>query len=156
MINKSRVFKLLPLSLAIAGALNCNTALAEEKVDDIEVIQVSGIRSSLTKAMSLKQDAASIQDSIVAEDIGKFPDQNVAESLQRISGVMISRTNGEGAKVTVRGFGPKFNAVKVNNRTIATTDRGREFDFQVLPSELISGADVVKASRNLLFETLFP
>jgi TonB-dependent receptor len=114
---------------------------------EVEVIQVTGIRSSLTKSMSLKQNASSIQDSIVAEDIGKFPDQNVAESLQRISGVMISRTNGEGSKVTVRGFGPKFNAVKLNGRTTATTDRGREFDFQVLPSELISGADVIKASR---------
>ncbi|MGJ8693807.1 MAG: TonB-dependent receptor [Thalassotalea sp.] len=148
MIKTNKKFKLLPLSLAIAGVLSSNFSYAEEiATDDIEVIQVSGIRSSLTKAMSLKQDAPSIQDSIVAEDIGKFPDQNVAESLQRISGVMISRTNGEGAQVTVRGFGPKFNAVKVNSRTMATTDRGREFDFQVLPSELISGADVIKASR---------
>jgi TonB-dependent receptor len=118
-----------------------------KNAEEVEVIQVTGIRRSLTKAMYLKQNASSIQDSIVAEDIGKFPDQNVAESLQRISGVMISRTNGEGAKITVRGFGPKFNAVKLNGRTTATTDRGREFDFQVLPSELISGADVIKASR---------
>ncbi|MEH6712240.1 MAG: TonB-dependent receptor plug domain-containing protein [Paraglaciecola polaris] len=66
----------------------------------------------------------------MAEDIGKFPDQNVAESLQRITGVMISRNNGEGSKISVRGMGPQFNAVKVNNRTIATTDRGREFNFQ--------------------------
>lgn len=146
-------FKLLPLSIAIAGALSSNLVFAQEtnqekvEKEQIEVIHVSGIRSSLTKAMSLKQDAPSIQDSIVAEDIGKFPDQNVAESLQRISGVMISRTNGEGSKITVRGFGPQFNAVKLNDRTIATTDRGRDFDFQVLPSELIAGADVVKASR---------
>ncbi|MGJ8682182.1 TonB-dependent receptor [Paraglaciecola sp.] len=138
--------KVLPIALAISTALCTSVSFAQE-ADDTEVIQVSGIRSSLTESMDLKKNAASIQDSIVAEDIGKFPDQNVAESLQRISGVMISRTNGEGSKVTVRGFGPKFNAVKVNDRTIATTDRGREFDFQVLPSELISGADVIKASR---------
>lgn len=133
---------LLPVTLAVTCALNAQAA--EQKT---EVIKVSGIRSSLTESMDIKKNAPSIQDSIVAEDIGKFPDQNVAESLQRITGVSISRTNGEGAKVTVRGFGPKFNAVKINNRTIATTDRGREFDFQVLPSELISGADVIKASR---------
>lgn len=139
--------KVLPLALAISSALYSAQSLAQEETDNTEVIQVTGIRSSLTASMDLKKNAPSIQDSIVAEDIGKFPDQNVAESLQRISGVMISRTNGEGSKVTVRGFGPKFNAVKVNNRTIATTDRGREFDFQVLPSELISGADVIKASR---------
>jgi len=149
-MKKSNTFKLLPVSLAISVALSTNYSLAAEidkKIEDTEVIQVTGIRSSLTKSMSLKQNASSIQDSIVAEDIGKFPDQNVAESLQRISGVMISRTNGEGSKITVRGFGPKFNAVKLNGRTTATTDRGREFDFQVLPSELISGADIVKASR---------
>ncbi len=138
--------KVLPIALAVSSALYSQQGFSQQK-DDIEVIQVSGIRSSLTESMDLKKNASSIQDSIVAEDIGKFPDQNVAESLQRITGVMISRTNGEGAKVTVRGFGPKFNSVHLNNRIVATTDRGREFDFQSLPSELISGADVVKASR---------
>ncbi|MBU2924834.1 TonB-dependent receptor [Colwellia sp. 1_MG-2023] len=147
-MKKHNKFRLLPLTLAIATAINSYAVIAEEEqVDNTEIIQVTGIRSSLTESLENKKNASSIQDSIVAEDIGKFPDQNVAESLQRISGVMISRTNGEGSKVTVRGMGPKFNAVKVNNRTIATTDRGREFDFQALPSELISGADVIKASR---------
>ncbi|WP_111977115.1 TonB-dependent receptor [Algibacillus agarilyticus] len=137
-------FSLLPLSAAITTALLSSYAIAAETD---EIIEVRGIRSSLTESMDIKKNAPSIQDSIVAEDIGKFPDQNVAESLQRISGVMISRNNGEGASVSVRGMGPKFNAVKVNNRTIATTERGREFDFQSIPSELIAGADVIKASR---------
>ncbi|ARD45994.1 TonB-dependent receptor [Pseudocolwellia sp. HL-MZ19] len=145
-MKKSINTKVLPLALAISSALFTQYGFAQEN-KSIEVIEVSGIRSSLIESMDLKKNASSIQDSIVAEDIGKFPDQNVAESLQRITGVMISRTNGEGAKVTVRGFGPKFNSVHLNNRVVATTDRGREFDFQSLPSELISGADVVKASR---------
>lgn len=140
-------FKALPLSIAVASALCSTYTIAQDTSDEVEVIQVRGIKSSLNEAMSLKKDAASIQDSIVAEDIGKFPDQNVAESLQRISGVMIDRTNGEGSKITVRGMGPQFNAVKVNDRTLATTEKGREFDFQALPSELIAGADVVKAAR---------
>lgn len=145
-------FKLLSISVAVSTAFAANFAIAQEQqtsadISNVEVIQVKGIRSSLKQSVELKQNAASIQDSIVAEDIGKFPDQNVAESLQRISGVMISRTNGEGTAITVRGLGPKFNAVKLNNRTLATSERGREFDFQVLPSELIAGADVVKASR---------
>ncbi|KMT63680.1 TonB-dependent receptor [Catenovulum maritimum] len=141
-------FKLLPVSFAISCVLTTipSISIAADE-EETEIIQVSGIRSSLAHSMELKKNAPSIQDSIVAEDIGKFPDQNVAESLQRISGVMISRTNGEGAQVSVRGMGPKFNAVKVNNRTVATTERGREFDFQSIPSELISGADVIKASR---------
>lgn len=147
-MKKLNKFRLLPLGIAITAALSSNVTIAQEQKDAaIEVISVTGIRSSLTESMDKKKNASSIQDSIVAEDIGKFPDQNVAESLQRISGVMISRNNGEGSKVTVRGMGPKFNAVKVNNRTIATTDFGREFDFQTLPSDLISGADVIKASR---------
>ncbi|WP_158970451.1 TonB-dependent receptor [Paraglaciecola sp. L3A3] len=139
------------LSAAVIAALTSTTLLSanasandQANQENLEVIQVRGIQSSLTKAMGIKQDAAGIQDSIVAEDIGKFPDQNVAESLQRITGVTISRENGEGSKITVRGFGPKFNVVKVNDRTLATTDGGRDFDFQVLASELISGADVVK------------
>ncbi len=149
MKQKTARFTFLPIAIAVSGALYQQSSLAQESQDEplVEVIQVSGIRSSLTKSMDLKKNAPSIQDSIVAEDIGKFPDQNVAESLQRITGVSISRVNGEGSKITVRGFGPKFNAVNLNGRTLATTDRGREFDFQVLPSELISGADVVKASR---------
>ncbi|WP_440875982.1 TonB-dependent receptor [Thalassotalea sp. PLHSN55] len=146
-------YKLLSLTVAISAAFSSYQASAAQEVggntadESVEVIQVTGIRSSLTEAMELKKNASSIQDSIVAEDIGKFPDQNVAESLQRIPGVMISRTNGEGTAITVRGLGPKFNAVKLNNRTIATSERGREFDFQILPSELISGADIIKASR---------
>jgi len=137
-------FKRLPLGLAVSAALLNGYVSASEEV---EIIEVKGIRSSLSESMHLKKHAASIQDSIVAEDIGKFPDQNVAESLQRISGVMIDRNNGEGSKITVRGMGPQFNTVDVNGRTLATTDRGREFDFQTLPSELIAGADVIKASR---------
>lgn len=141
-----RQLKLLPLSLAVTTCLYAQASLAQE-TQDVEVLQIKGIRGSLIESMDIKKNAPSIQDSIVAEDIGKFPDQNVAESLQRITGVMISRNNGEGAKVSVRGMGPKFNAVKVNNRTIATSERGREFDFQSIPSELIAGADVIKASR---------
>ncbi|MER2490784.1 TonB-dependent receptor [Catenovulum sediminis] len=144
---RHKCFGLLPISMAVFAALNSQASLSQETSQASEVIQVTGIKSSLIESMDIKKNAPSIQDSIVAEDMGKFPDQNVAESLQRITGVMISRTNGEGAQISVRGMGPKFNAVKINNRTIATTERGREFDFQAVPSELIAGADVIKAAR---------
>lgn len=134
------------LSAALAaGSVCAQNAPAQTAGGEPEELLVQGFRASLVKATEQKRNAASIQDSIVAEDIGKFPDQNVAESLQRITGVSISRTNGEGSKITVRGFGPAFNTVRVNNRTLATSEGGREFDFQILPSELIAGADVVKA-----------
>ncbi|WP_353372088.1 TonB-dependent receptor, partial [Aliiglaciecola sp. NS0011-25] len=124
-----------------------NKAIKSEDAEQkVEVIEVSGIRSSLAHALQDKRNADSIVDGIAAEDIGKFPDQNVAESLQRISGVAISRENGEGSKLTIRGFGPEFNIVQLNGRTLATTDKGRSLDFQLLPSELISGAEVTKAS----------
>lgn len=140
--------KLASAMMVIFASTTTWSALAQESnpaESDLEVIQVKGIKRSLQQAAFQKQNASSIQDSIVAQDIGKFPDQNVAESLQRITGVSISRQNGEGSQITVRSFGPEFNAVKLNNRTIATVGGGRSFDFQVLPSELINGADVIKA-----------
>jgi len=83
---------------------------------DLEVINVTGIRSALSKSASIKQDSSGVVDAISAEDIGKLPDTNLAESLQRISGVSIDRANNEGNKVTVRGFGPDFNLVTLNGR----------------------------------------
>ena len=88
---------------------------------DVEVIQVKGIRGSLLRALDIKRDSAGVVDAISSEDMGKFPDTNLAESLQRISGVSIDRSNGEGARVTVRGFGPDFNLVTLNGRQMPTS-----------------------------------
>ncbi|MBX9884049.1 MAG: TonB-dependent receptor [Novosphingobium sp.] len=110
-------------------------------------IIVTGIRSSLRSAASIKKNSLSIVDAISSEDLGKFPDTNVAESLQRIPGVAIDRSNGEGRFVTVRGFGPAFNTVLVNGRTFASDNQGREFSFDLLAAELISGAEVYKSSQ---------
>lgn len=112
-----------------------------------EAIVVTGIRSSLRSAASIKKNSLAIVDAISSEDLGKFPDTNVAESLQRIPGVSIDRNNGEGSKVTVRGFGPAFNTVLVNGRTFASDNQGREFSFDLLAAELISGAEVYKSSQ---------
>ena len=139
--------KIAATVITMAAASSVSTTTLAQENDIVEEVVVTGIRSSFSKANDLKRFSNSIQDSIVAEDLGKFPDQNVAESLQRITGVTISRSNGEGSEVTVRGFGPEFNVVRVNGRALATTDDGRSFDFQVLPSGLISGADIVKAAR---------
>ncbi|WP_340677431.1 TonB-dependent receptor [Paraglaciecola sp.] len=127
------------LNLGGVGAVN-----AVEDNKDIEVINVTGIRASMVKSMDIKKSSDGVVDAIVAEDIGKFPDQNVAESLQRISGVAIDRDGGEGQLISVRGLGPEFNAVLVNGRTMATVSGGRAFSFDTLASELISGAEVHK------------
>ncbi|WP_298190013.1 TonB-dependent receptor [Novosphingobium sp.] len=136
-------------ALAIIGG--AAPAFAQESVapeaSAPDEIIVSGIRSSLRSAASIKRNADSIVDVISSEDLGKFPDTNVAESLQRIPGVAIDRSNGEGRFVTVRGFGPAFNTVLVNGRTFASDNQGREFSFDLLAAELISGAEVYKSSQ---------
>ena len=78
--------------------------------------------ASLQQSRDIKKNATGVVDAISAEQIGKFPDVNLAKSLQRIPGVTIERRNGEGNYVTVRGFGPQFNLVTVNGRQLATTD----------------------------------
>lgn len=145
--------KQLAISLSMAMGLSAlipHSAVAEEQPDkasDIEVIQVSGIRGSLVKSMDIKRQSAGVVDAITSEDIGKFPDTNLAESLQRITGVSIDRSNGEGSKITVRGFGPEFNLVTLNNRQMPTTG-GRSFDFGDIATESVSGVEVYKTARS--------
>jgi len=112
----------------------------------LDTVQVTGVRSSLQKSQIIKQDFIGTVDAVSSEDVGKFPDQNVADALQRVPGVSVDRGGGESRFVTVRGFGPEFNAVTLNGRTMATENAGREFSFDILPSELISAAEVQKTS----------
>ncbi len=88
----------------------------KRKARHLEEVVVTGIRSSLRQAMEIKRNSDQIVDSIASESLGKFPDTNIAESLQRITGVSIDRSGGEGQAVTVRGFGPEFNTVLLNGR----------------------------------------
>ncbi len=113
-----------------------------EGTDDIVV---TGIRASLSSSAQTKREAEQIVDSISAVDVGKFPDANIAESLQRITGVAIDRSGGEGQFITVRGLGPEFNTVLVNGRVMATDNAGREFSFDVLSSNMIQRTDVYKS-----------
>jgi len=108
-------------------------------------IVVTGLRASIQRSIDIKRSATNSVDSITTEDIGKLPDQNVAESLQRVPGITIERNRGDGQFISVRGLGPDFNAVTVNGRVLATDNAGRAFSFDILPSELISGADVYKS-----------
>jgi TonB-dependent receptor len=116
-------------------------------------IEVTGIRKSLETSVELKRGASGQVDGIVAEDIGKFPDTNLAESLSRISGVSIERNNGEGTRITVRGMGPDFNLVLLNGRQMpgSSFDGGapssRSFDFSNLASDGVAALEVFKTSR---------
>ena len=143
---------LVMLNLGIAGAVNAAEDNKTNDDENIEVITVTGIHASMVKSMDIKKSSDGVVDAIVAEDIGKFPDQNVAESLQRITGVAIDREGGEGQLISVRGLGPEFNSVLVNGRTMATISGGRAFSFDTLASELISGAEVHKTQSGKLQE----
>jgi len=155
---KTRAFTRTPVSQAISLILGStvlgSTFVQAAEPTDLDEIVVTGIRSSLESSMRLKRDAQGVVDGIVAEDIGKFPDTNLAESLQRISGVSIDRSIGEGSRVTVRGVGPDFNLVLLNGRQMpgsSLQDTGasnsRSFDFANLASEAISAVEVYKTSR---------
>lgn len=109
-------------------------------------IVVTGIRASLRSATAIKRNAAQIVDAVAAEDVGKFPDVNIADSLQRVTGVAIDRNGGEGQFITVRGLGPQFNTVLVNGRVMATDNAGREFSFDVLSPNMIQRTDIYKST----------
>jgi TonB-dependent receptor len=122
-------------------------------------IVVTGFRRSLDAAINLKRESVSSVDAIVAEDIAKFPDQNLAESLQRIPGISIQRDGGEGRSITVRGLGAQFTRVRVNGlETVATSsdgasaNRDRAFDFNVFASELFNSIVVRKTAEASLDE----
>ncbi len=123
-----------------------NKTLKEKEEEKVEIITVTGIKGSLLRSMDLKREAKGVVDGISAEDMGKFPDTNLAESLQRITGIAIERERGEGSKITVRGFGPDFNIVTFNDRQMPTTG-GRSFDFGNIASEGISSVEVYKSGR---------
>ncbi len=149
---------MLAQSAAIAAIATATPAFAQDDAQAQEgdaaaegnAIIVTGFRKSLQDSIDLKRDQIAVVDAVSAEDVGKFPDQNVAESLQRITGVAIDRSGGEGQFITVRGLGPEFNAVLLNGRTLATDNDGREFSFDVLSSDIIQTAEVYKAATPTL------
>ena len=147
------------LALSIGLALG-GTALAQEQTDQaatqLDTVTVTGYRASVEKALDIKRSESGVVDAIVAEDIGKFPDLNLAESLQRVPGVVITREAGEGRNISVRGLGPDFTRVRINGMEALTTvgagdqsggtNRGRGFDFNVFASDLFSQLIVRKTA----------
>lgn len=142
----------------IALCTFADTAAAQTTAS--ETVVVTGIRGSLQRSVSIKRNAVGVVDAISAEDIGKYPDTNLAESVQRIPGVSIDRVNGEGSKVTVRGFGPGFNLITLNGRVMPTASidligtgnvtaggGSRNFDFSNIASDSVSGFEVYKSGR---------
>jgi TonB-dependent receptor len=132
-------------AVAAAVAVSSSGAMAQQAAatePGPEQVVVTGLRNSLVKAQDIKRNAEQVVDSIVADDIGKLPDANVAEALQRVSGVQISRNRGEGDRVQVRGLSQ--TQTLLNGRVIFTAGKERGLSFQDVPAELLAGADVYK------------
>jgi len=159
------IMKKSKLAMAVSAALSITAGQAgAQQASDVEIeeIVVTGIRGSLLQALAVKRNASGIVDAISAEDIGKFPDTNLAESLQRITGVSVNRVEGEGSDVTIRGFSGAFNLVTLNGRQMPAADNAvaffginatqaggssRSFDFSNIASEGVSGLQVYKSGR---------
>ena len=167
MNHKLKRFRSKAMFTIVGGMVIINPAFAQDaqtstEATNLDTVVVSGIRSSLDQAMNIKRDARGVVDAVSAEDLGKFPDTNLAESLSRITGISIERRDGEGAQVTARGFGPQFNMVTVNGRQIPGADAfgaagqvpiggvdsgTRAFNFAQLASEAVSGIEVYKTGQ---------
>jgi len=146
---------LLALATFAASARAQDTGVPDADADTgkLEQVVVTGTRASLQQSLGLKRNAAVVQDSISATELGRFPDNNVADSLSHITGVSISRTaGGEGQQVSIRGLGPDYTITTFNGRLLGTDSAGRYFAYDVLPADVISGADVVKSTQAQLVE----
>ncbi|MCP5009810.1 MAG: TonB-dependent receptor [Aestuariibacter sp.] len=157
-MNFAKSFNKAPISIAVACAMLTPAVIAQsaESNDDmVEVIEAraSSFADSLQKALITKRASAGAVDTILAEDIADFPDQNLAESLQRIPGIAISRDAGQGREITVRGLNSSFTRVQLNGMQAQSLSAGpggvrksRAFDFNVFASELFSQLTVHKTS----------
>jgi TonB-dependent receptor len=163
---KNNKFKLNSIlsSMIVAGSLSmvaqaaepADTSVDQAAKEQIETIVVSGFRGSLSRAMFEKRSATNSKETIMSEDLGKFPDLNLTESLQRVPGVAISREGGEGRQITLRGLGASFTRTTLNGMEVpSSTDgtdsgggvsSGRAFDFNVFASELFNRIDIQKST----------
>ena len=114
---------------------------------EVEEVVVTGFRSSLQQALNIKRREAGAVDAILAEDIADFPDQNLAEAIQRLPGVTIDRVNGQGTTISVRGLGADFTRTRINGleaQAASGGSRNRSFDFSMFASELFNSIRVRK------------
>lgn len=150
------------LGIAVSIALYAQTqpALAEEEASglqerDTEEVVVYGIRGSIKNSLTTKQESDAVIDVVSAEDVGKFPDKNLAEAIQRVPGVVINREYGEGERVSIRGTAPNLARTLYNGHALATADwflldqqnATRSFNFLMLPADIIGQVEVMKSSQ---------
>lgn len=144
---RSKLNQAIATSILLGSAAVSYSAVAQEQQseagNDIEEVQVTGIRSSIVNAMNTKRDSIKIVDGVSADDIGKLPNDNIAEAIQRIPGVQISRVQGRGSQISVRGLAPRLARTTINGQTFANADFSG-FDFGFIESEVASSINVYK------------
>lgn len=145
-------FKLSSICLAVMAATSVGAfaqqqdASIEQSNDDIEVIEVSGLKGSLTKSLNDKRFSKNVMDSINAEDIGKSTDQNIADALGRVTGVTVVSNDGEGTQITVRGADANQNSITLNGQALTSTDFSQAVDLSSFSADILSKLEVVKTS----------
>ena len=139
----------LPAGAQDAAAAGTQAAASQSgSTAALEEVVITGVRASLVRSVEIKRDSDTIMDAITSEELGKFPSRNVADALINIPGITVERVSGgEAQRITIRGLGGDFNITTLNGRILAVEDSGREFTFDVLPAEMIAGANVYKAAR---------
>lgn len=144
--------KRLPQLIALMfGTLVLPHGQAADDNDALQTVEVRGIRETLKRNLAEKRDSLNVVDSVSAEDLGKFPDKNVADSLQRVPGISVDRTWGEGRDIFVRGTDKNLNMTQLNGQSVASAywwkndAQSRGFNYDILPSELVGSLDVFKS-----------
>ena len=149
-LNK-RVLAHLISAVTLGGAVSLQAQETDASAGPVEELTITGIRSSLKQALNVKQNADSIVEEINSEDIGKFPDKNVADALQRIPGISVDRIWGEGRDIFVRGTDSTMNRTLMNGQNVASAywwandNPSRGFNYSILASELVSSLEVYKS-----------
>ncbi|MBC3765538.1 TonB-dependent receptor [Neptunicella marina] len=165
--TKKKVAVAVNLALVLSGSLVLNSnALAQEQDQDkkeqqegTERIEVKGFRGSIQKSLNIKRFSNVIVDAVSAEDIGKFPDQTVADALQRVAGVQVQKSEGESDRVSIRGTAPHLNLTLLNGQNVASATASssivtasRGFNYSLLPTELIDTLEVHKSAQAKVVE----
>lgn len=145
-------FKLSSICLAVMAATSIGAFAQQEDVsadkskDELEVIEITGLRGSLKKSLNDKRFSKNVMDSINAEDIGKSTDQNIADALGRVTGVTVVSSDGEGTQITVRGADANQNSITLNGQTLTSTDFSQAVDLSSFSADILSKLEVVKTS----------
>ena len=136
-----------PVQVSETGVVTTDITIGSELVgNEVEAVVVTGTRAAQAQALQTKRAAAQILDAISADDVGKLPDANLADALQRVPGVATSIDQGEGRYITIRGVDPDLNNVTVNGQLLGTPEgSGRKVPLDTFPSDIISAVQVIKA-----------